>query len=136
VEPPPDAEGALTDHAQRVRSGRPTLDPAVRTRLAEALAGLQAVQIGRDQIALESDAPGGVVAKKVVGRVVRPQIDGVFAQLHEQKAAIERLAAVLVEVVDALSRDLDGVVVQQLDDLQVRMAEQRKALNALRSSQS
>src|SRR5262249_45256104 len=116
----------------RVREQRPRVDSAKRAQLAEALAQLQALEIGRDRISLESDAPGGVFTKKVIGRVVRPQIDGVLDQLREQQALIERLTALLVEVVDALAGDLDNVVVQQLDDLQVRVAEQRRALNAQR----
>ena len=125
-------DDALLAHAERVREQRPSLDAAKRQELADALAQLHALEIGRDRIALESTAPGGVFTKKVVGRVVRPQIDGVLDQLREQQAAIERLTALLVEVVDALAGDLDRVVVQQLDDLQVRLAEQRRALNALR----
>lgn len=131
MEPPPDVDDALIAHANRVRSGRPSIDPGVRDRLAHALTVLRAVEIGRQQISLESTRPGGVVAKKVVGRVIRPQVDGVLDQLRRQQDAIEGLAGILVDVVDALVRDVDAVLVQQLDDLQVRVTELRRELNGL-----
>lgn len=133
MEPPPDIDDALVAHASRVRSGRPSIDPGVHDRLAQALAALQAIEIGRQEISLESTRRGGVVAKKVVGRVVRPQVDGVLDQLRRQQDAIEGLAGILVDVVDALVRDVDGILVQQIDDLQVRVAELRREVNAARS---
>jgi hypothetical protein len=135
VEPPAESDDALLAHAARVAGGRPSVDPGIRERLDAALAALEAVEFGRDQISLESSVPGGVAAKKVVGRVVKPQVDGLLDQLRRQQNALEQLAALLVEVVDALTRDVDSLLVQQIDDLQLRVAEQRRELNALRARQ-
>jgi hypothetical protein len=134
VELPPDVDDALRAHVERLDKGRPHVDPAARDRLAAAVAALRKLHIGRDEIALASTAPGGVAAKKVIGRVVRPQVDGVLAQLRAQQDAIATVARVLEEIVGALVQDLEGLVVQQLDDLHVLVAELRREVNALREA--
>jgi O-antigen chain-terminating methyltransferase len=66
-----------------------------------------------------------------MSRAMSRQIDGVLAQVEQQAALVTRAVAVLGEIASMIGDEFDTRGLQQLDDLQVRIAEQGRDVNSL-----
>jgi SAM-dependent methyltransferase len=99
--------------------------------LEAARAELEAYHFTRGRISNESRLPGGTAAHRAVGKTVGRQIDGVLSQAQEQARLVARTVGLIVDITSALADASDRQVVQQLDDLQLRLLEHQRALHGL-----
>ena len=119
---PPEAQALLADHDARLRG-----DTEV---LADAIDAIGRVPLTRAAISHESARPGGAKVHDLVGKAVGREIEGVFGQTRELAEAVQR--AVLVLATEMRRRD-DLDLLQQIDDLQARIAEQQRQIDELRA---
>jgi SAM-dependent methyltransferase len=128
---PPDLEETLDEHFERLIGDRPAASPALYEDLEASLRELQSFEYSRSRINAASDLPGGTFAHRAIGKVVSRQVAGVLEQSQQHAQLIAQTAAILARITSAIGAEFDGAVVQQLEDLQVRLAEQHRALQAL-----
>src|SRR4029079_19151152 len=68
---------------------------------------------------------------RLMSRALSRQIDGVLVQVAQEIALMTRAVALLGEIASTIGDEFDTKVLQQLDDLQVRVAEQTRDVNRL-----
>jgi 2-polyprenyl-3-methyl-5-hydroxy-6-metoxy-1,4-benzoquinol methylase len=78
-----------------------------------------------------SELPGGRLAHRVIGKAVSRQVEGVLQQTREHAALVTRAIALLEDIAASIGHEFDTKVLQQLDDLQVRVAEQARSIRRL-----
>jgi O-antigen chain-terminating methyltransferase len=61
-----------------------------------------------------------------MSRALSRQLDGVLRQIDEQNQLVTRALALLGEIAASIDNEFDSKVVQQLDDLQVRLGEEAR----------
>lgn len=128
---PGELEETLDAHFERLVGGRPAASPPVYDDIARALREVEHFEFNRARIGSTSDLVGGDLVHRAVGKVVGRQIEGVLAQSQEHAHAVSRAVELLGQLATSVGREFDGKVLQQLEDLQVRLAEQRRSLNEL-----
>lgn len=121
-----DLEATLAEHSRQLLG---STDP--RDELINAVDALARFHFARDRIPVTSDKPGGAAVHQAVGKVVGRQIDGVLHQNEEYARAVERVARLVVDLVGTPGPDVQSLL-QQISDLQGRVAEQQRELNRLR----
>ena len=87
-------------------------------------------EYSRGRISSGSDVAGGQALHREIGKVISRQVQGVLEQSQDHADLIARAMTLLAETTSALAREYDTKVLQQLDDLQVRIAELQRGLNA------
>ncbi len=128
---PEDLEETLDEHFDRLMGDRPAPSPAVYDEIESALDVLENYNYSRSRIDDGSEVPGGEVAHRVVSKIVSRQIQGVLEQAQEHAHVIARTVTLVAEITSTLGREYDTKVLQQLDDIQARLAEHQRALNGL-----
>jgi 2-polyprenyl-3-methyl-5-hydroxy-6-metoxy-1,4-benzoquinol methylase len=130
---PADVEETLDEHFERLIGDRPAASPAVYEQLQSALHELENFEFSRGKIDTASALPGGALAHRTIGKAVSRQVSGVLEQAQQHAHLIASTMTLVAELASAIGREYDEKVVQQLDDLQVRLSEQQRALRALES---
>jgi 2-polyprenyl-3-methyl-5-hydroxy-6-metoxy-1,4-benzoquinol methylase len=129
---PAGLEETLDQHFERLVGERPRPSPAdVHVELDGAVKDLVDFEYSRNRIEPSSELPGGRVAHRTIGKAVSRQIEGVLQQSREHAALVNRAIALLQDIAASLGHEFDTKVLQQLDDLQVRVAEQSRAIRHL-----
>jgi O-antigen chain-terminating methyltransferase len=128
---PGDLEETLDEHFDRLVGSRPAPSPAVYDEIRAALSVLESYVFSRDRIDAASEVPAGELAHRIVGKVVSRQIQGVLEQVQDYSRVVAKTVGLVAEIASVLGREYDTKVLQQLDDLQARVSEQQRALNAL-----
>jgi 2-polyprenyl-3-methyl-5-hydroxy-6-metoxy-1,4-benzoquinol methylase len=128
---PDDLESTLDDHFDRLVGVRPRSSPALHDELQSVLRALEQHGFSRAKIDPASRLPGGRAIHRLMSRALSRQIDGVLAQMEQQSLLMTRAVAVLGEIASTMGEEFDTQVLQQLDDVQVRMAEQVREVNSL-----
>jgi len=129
---PEGLEETLDEHFDRLMGERPTPSPALYDEIRAALYELENFEYSRTRIDAGSEVPGGEFAHRAVGKVVSRQIQGVLEQAQEHAHVVARTVSLVAEITSSLARQYDTKVLQQLDDLQARIAEQQRAVNDLK----
>jgi 2-polyprenyl-3-methyl-5-hydroxy-6-metoxy-1,4-benzoquinol methylase len=130
---PPGLEAELDDHFAKLTGERPSSPSFSLDELEEAVAELRAYAFGRDRIPLESRLPGGTAMHRMVGKTVARQIQGVLDQVQDQSRRVAHALTLLAGITGNLGDAFDKRLLQQLDDLQLQLAEQQRTLNGLRA---
>ena len=116
-------------------SGWPVERPPAALLLLDQLGGardeLHDFEFTRGTVADDSRLPGGKTAHRVISRAVARQVEDVLVQTQRHADAVERVVALLSDIVTDMAESYDSRVLQQLDDLQVRLAEERSELHSL-----
>ena len=99
--------------------------------LQAALRELNQVAFSRARIDPASRLPGGRMVHRAMSRALSRQIDGVLSQIEQQSWLVTHAIALLGEIASTIGNEFDTKVLQQLDDLQVRLAEQVREVNRL-----
>jgi len=128
---PDDLEATLDEHFDRLVGVRPRSSPALHDELQAALRELNQVSFSRARIDPASRLPGGRMVHRAMSRALSRQIDGVLRQVEQQSWLITHAIALLGEIASTIGNEFDTKVLQQLDDLQVRLAEQAREVNRL-----
>src|SRR5207247_7160772 len=123
---PADLEVTLDDHFDRLVGVRPRSSPALHDELQAILSALGQLGFSRAKIDPSSKLPGGRFVHRFMSRALSRQINGVLAQVEQQTVLVTRAVAVLGEIASTMGDEFDTGVLQQLDDLQVRLAEQAR----------
>jgi SAM-dependent methyltransferase len=121
----------LDEHFERLVGGRPLPSPPVFEDLERAVDELENFEYSRGRIDAGSEIVGGDLVHRAVGKVVSRQVQGVLEQSQAHAHRIAHAVQLLTRLASTLSHEFDGKVVQQLEDLQVRVAEQQRTLNDL-----
>jgi SAM-dependent methyltransferase len=121
---PEDLEETLDEHFDRLVGVRPRSTPALHSELQAALRELSTQRFTRARIDPSSNLPAGSFVHRAMGRALSRQVDGVLRQIEEQNLLVTRAIALLGEIAATIGNEFDTKVLQQLDDLQVRLAEQ------------
>lgn len=127
---PPGLEGSLDAHFRQLTGAQ---EPAIAytvDELNEAVADLGELRFGRAGIVTDSNLPGGSSLHRAIGKTVGRQIDGVIDQTRDYAVRVNRAVTLMAEATRLLSDVYDSQVLQQLDDLQVRLAEAHRTLNS------
>jgi O-antigen chain-terminating methyltransferase len=110
---------------------RPRSTPALHSELQAALRELSTQRFTRARIETSSDLPAGQFMHRAMGRALSRQVDGVLRQIEEQNLLVTRAIALLGEIAATIGNEFDTKVLQQLDDLQVRLEEQARDVTRL-----
>ncbi|MGQ0823993.1 MAG: hypothetical protein ACT4OX_02995 [Actinomycetota bacterium] len=110
----------------------PLLSPAVYAALEDAVDALSRFEYNAQRIDLTSSRPVGSVVHRLVAKTVVRQVQGVLAQSQEYAHGVHRVLENVVELMATWSREFGTGVVEQLDDLQTRIAEQRRTITEMR----
>jgi 2-polyprenyl-3-methyl-5-hydroxy-6-metoxy-1,4-benzoquinol methylase len=114
---PADLESTLDDHFDRLVGVRPRSSPALHDELQAVLSALGQHGFSRAKIDPSSNLPGGRFVHRFMSRALSRQIDGMLVQVGE--------------IASTMGDEFDTRILQQLDDLQVRLAEQSRDVNRL-----
>lgn len=125
---PPGLEATLDTHFTRLTGARPPTTTYTVESLTEAVADLQDAGFGRENIVTDSNLPGGSALHRAIGKGVGRQIEGVLDQTRDYASRVNRAVTLMAEATRLLSDAYDSQVLQQLDDLQVRLAEAHRSL--------
>ncbi len=128
---PDDLESTLDVHFDRLVGVRPRSSPALHDELQAVLSALSQVSYSRARIDPASRIPGGRFVHRLMSRALSRQLDGVLRQADQQHQLVTRAVALLGEIASSIRDDFDTRVFQQVDDLQVRVAEQARDVNRL-----
>jgi hypothetical protein len=128
---PEDLEVKLDDHFDRLVGVRPRSSPALHDEFQASLHALGEIGFSRARIPKDSRLPGGRLAHGLMSRALSRQIDGVLTQVESYSLLALRSLALLGEIASTIGDEFDTRILQQLDDLQVRSAEQARDVNRL-----
>ncbi|MET1002311.1 MAG: methyltransferase domain-containing protein [Acidimicrobiia bacterium] len=128
---PDDLEETLDEHFERLIGSRSAASPAVYDELSAVVDALQNFEYSRERIDAGSEVPGGQMAHLVVGKVVSRQVQGVLEQSQAHAHLIGQAISLVSDIAAALGRTFDTNILQQLDDLQTRLAAQHRQLNEI-----
>lgn len=125
---PPGLEESLDAHFERLVGGRPPGAPQIADRLRRVLGELERFHFTRAAIDPSSDLPGGELVHRLVGKAVSRPVSGVLAQAEQHAALVREALALVGDLATTIAQEYDTRVVQQLDDLQVRLVEAERAI--------
>jgi 2-polyprenyl-3-methyl-5-hydroxy-6-metoxy-1,4-benzoquinol methylase len=128
---PPGLESQLDEHFRRLLGERPATASLILEELDSARAELARFQFAREQIPTSSRIPGGTLAHKAIAKAIARQLQGIIDQTQAHAQLVGRTVSLVSDVANTLSESYDTHVLQQLDDLQVQLVDQRRALNDL-----
>jgi len=123
---PEDLEETLDEHFDRLVGVRPRSTPALQSELQGALRELSTARFSRARIESSSNLPAGQFVHRAMSRALSRQIDGMLRQVEEQNLLVTRAITLLGDIAASIGNEFDTKVLQQLDDLQVRLAEQAR----------
>lgn len=126
----------LDEHFKHLVAHRPPSPSFTMDELEDVISQIQHFEFSRAKIATKSNIPGGTGVHRVIGKSVARQVQGVLEQVQDQSQRIGNALALLGEITDSLADAYDRRVVQQIDDLQVRLAEHQRELNRMRAQVS
>ncbi len=127
---PPGLEAEMESHFERI-TGRPPTPSFLLADLEGAVAELGRFEYARDPLPLTSRVPGGSALHKIVAKGVGRQIQGVLIQAQAQSQAVARTITLMATATNMLAESYDKRIIQQLDDLQVRIAEEQAQVQEL-----
>jgi 2-polyprenyl-3-methyl-5-hydroxy-6-metoxy-1,4-benzoquinol methylase len=128
---PPGLEADLEQHFERLATVRPPSATFALAELEQACGALGPVQFRQEAIPLESRLPGGSALHRAVAKTVGRQIRGVLEQVQRQSDDIVRAIDALAGATTVLADAYDTQVLQQLDDLQDELAQERRRIQQL-----
>lgn len=128
---PPGLEADMESHFERMTGGRPPTPTFLLAELEQAVDDLDRFEYRRDSIGLDSRIPGGSSLHRAVAKGVARQIQGVLTQTQDQSHRVVRTMALLTRATGMLADAYNTRVLQQLDDLQVQLAEEQDELQRM-----
>jgi 2-polyprenyl-3-methyl-5-hydroxy-6-metoxy-1,4-benzoquinol methylase len=128
---PPGLEADLDGHFVRLTGDRAPSPSFLLAELDQALDRLEHFEFRRDAISLASNVPGGAKIHRLVAKGVSRQIQGVFEQAQDQSHRVARTVALMAQATNLLADAYDNRVIQQIDDLQVQLAQEQVQLQKL-----
>ncbi len=128
---PPGLEADLDGHFLRLTGDRPPTPAFVLAELDGALDDLDHFEYRRDAISTSSRLPGGSTMHRAIAKGVGRQIQGVFEQTQDQSRRVVRAMALLARTTNLLADAYDTRVIQQLDDLQLQLAQEQARMQQL-----
>jgi 2-polyprenyl-3-methyl-5-hydroxy-6-metoxy-1,4-benzoquinol methylase len=128
---PPGLEAELDRHFERIMGDRPPTPSFLLAELDQSLDDLSHFEYRRDSISTESRLPGGSALHRGVAKSVARQIQGVLEQAQDQSHRVVRTIALMAKTTNMLAEAYDTRVIQQLDDLQIQLAEDQDKMQAL-----
>lgn len=128
---PDDLEATLDQHFDRLVGVRPRSSPALHYELQAVMRDLNEMGLSRARIDPASRLPGGRLVHKLMSRALSRQIDGVLQQIEAQSRITTQAIGLLSEIASTIGNEFDTKVLQQLDDLQIRLSEQAREVNRL-----
>jgi 2-polyprenyl-3-methyl-5-hydroxy-6-metoxy-1,4-benzoquinol methylase len=130
---PEGLEEALAEHFDRLVERRPSVPSATYEELKGALGELGNFAYGPGSFSDASDLPGGAYAHRLVGRLVSRHIAAVLERSETHARLVTNTLRLLNEVLNTIQKEV-GRISPNIDDLQVRLAVQQRALNAFEQS--
>ncbi len=130
----PELELSLDDHFEQLMGGMPANATTMPDDIDSAVQALRTEHFGRDRIETSSRVVGGASAHRVIGKAIGRQVQGVLQQSQQHAQLVAHTMGLVAELATSIGRELDGPVFEQLDDLQLRLAEQQRSLAALDQS--
>jgi len=128
---PPGLEEDLDKHFEHLAGKRPVSTTFLTEELQAVAQKLEHFEFSRRRIKMESNLPGGSTAHRTIGKTVGRQVDGVLEQVQEYSHLVAHVTALIGSIASALSDEYDTHVLQQLDDLQLRVSELHTKLNGV-----
>ena len=128
---PPGLETELDGHFARLTGDRPSSPSFVLGELEQALDDLGNFVYRRDAISNGSRLPGGSALHRAIAKGVGRQIQGVLEQTQDQSQRVFRTVALMARATNLLAEEYDTRVIQQLDDLQLRLAREQDRMQQL-----
>jgi len=128
---PPGLEADLDNHFAHLTDTRPASASFVLDELDEALGEVLRFEFNRARIPTESRVPGGTAAHRTIAKGVSRQIQGVLEQAQDQSHKVARALALMAQATSLLADSFDTRILQQLDDVQARLAEEHRQLQNL-----
>jgi 2-polyprenyl-3-methyl-5-hydroxy-6-metoxy-1,4-benzoquinol methylase len=125
---PPGLEAALDGHFERVTGDRSPTPSFVLAELERAMDDLEHFEYRRDNISTASRLPAGGAMHRAIAKGVSRQIQGVLEQAQDQSQRVARTVALMARATNMLADAYDTRVLQQLDDLQMRLSEEQDRL--------
>jgi 2-polyprenyl-3-methyl-5-hydroxy-6-metoxy-1,4-benzoquinol methylase len=125
---PPGLEADLDRHFESVMGERAASTAFLLAELDGAVDELAHFEFRRDAIATSSRLPAGSTLHRAIAKGVSRQIQGVLEQTQDQSRKVVRTVALMARATNMLADAYDRNVLQQLDDLQVQLAEEQKSL--------
>ena len=126
-------EAELDEHFGRLADARPPSAAFLLDQLDEARGQIQRASIGGAAVPTDSRVPGGSLVHKAVGKAVARHVQGLVEQTQQHAAAIDQAVRIIADVASVLADAYDTRVLQQLDDLQVLLAQEKQQLNGIAS---
>jgi O-antigen chain-terminating methyltransferase len=126
----PGVEEELDRHFTSIVNLRQMSPTLAVDELEHAINDFQHQVIGRERISNASNLPGGPALHRLIGKIVARQIEGVLAQTREQQMRLGHILALSARVSEIVADGYDKRVLQPIADLQARLAEEQRALNA------
>jgi O-antigen chain-terminating methyltransferase len=125
---PPGLEADLDRHFESVMGERAASTAFLLAELDGAVDELAHFEFRRDAIGTSSRLPAGSTLHRAIAKGVSRQIQGVLEQTQDQSRKVVRTVALMARATNMLADAYDRNVLQQLDDLQVQLAEEQKSL--------
>ncbi len=125
---PPGLEADLDRHFESLMGERAASTAFLLAELDGAVDDLAHFEFRRDAIRTESRLPAGSTVHRAIAKGVSRQIQGVLEQTQDQSRKVVRTVALMARATSMLADAYDRNVLQQLDDLQVQLAEEQKSL--------
>jgi 2-polyprenyl-3-methyl-5-hydroxy-6-metoxy-1,4-benzoquinol methylase len=128
---PPGLEADLDKHFERIMGDRPATPAFLLAELDQSLDDLSRFEYRRDAISTTSRLPGGSTMHRAIAKGVGRQIQGVLEQAQDQSHRVVRTIALMAKTTNMLSVEYDTRVIQQLDDLQLQLAEEQQRMQGI-----
>jgi 2-polyprenyl-3-methyl-5-hydroxy-6-metoxy-1,4-benzoquinol methylase len=128
---PPGLESDLDGHFARVTGDRPPTPSFLLAELEQAVEELDNFEYRRDNISTESRLPGGSRLHRAIAKGVGRQIQGVLEQTQDQSHRVAHTISLMSRATNMLADAYDTRVIQQLDDLQLQLAQEQRQLQQL-----
>jgi 2-polyprenyl-3-methyl-5-hydroxy-6-metoxy-1,4-benzoquinol methylase len=128
---PPELEAELDGHFERLTGDRPPTPSFLLAELEQALDQLGHFEYRRDVIGTRSRIPGGSAVHRAIAKGVGRQIQGVLEQTQDQSHRVVRTIALMARATNMLADAYDTRVIQQLDDLQLQLAQEQEQIQLL-----
>jgi 2-polyprenyl-3-methyl-5-hydroxy-6-metoxy-1,4-benzoquinol methylase len=125
---PPGLEAELDGHFERLTGDRPPTPSFLLAELEHALDDLDRFEYRGDAVSYDSRIPGGSALHRAIAKGVGRQIQSVLAQTQDQSHRVVRTIALMARATNMLADAYDTRVIQQLDDLQLQLAQEQDRL--------
>lgn len=128
---PPGLEAALDGHFERLTGDRSATPSFLLAELDNAMDTLEHFEFRRDNISTTSRIPGGSMLHRAIAKGVARQIQGVLEQAQDQSHRVALTVSLMARATNLLADEYDTRVLQQLDDLQLRLVEEHERLQQM-----